>query len=197
MLLSGLFVFAGVLFTMLEIFIFPGFGITGLMGFISFFGGLGYAAYLIYALKTVSLTYAAFILFSSVIASLIFSWIMTRVLKNSSIGKSMILENTLDNDLGYDASNDELILYYGEQGQALTPLTPSGSVLLKGERMSVISDQGYISKGTEVEVVNVEDNTLYVKAVENSISTPIDQTKKIEKPLVQPASDKNTKEIEA
>jgi membrane-bound serine protease (ClpP class) len=109
----------------------------------------------------------------------------------------MILENTLDNDLGYDASNDELILYYGEQGQALTPLTPSGSVLLKGERMSVISDQGYISKGTEVEVVNVEDNTLYVKAVENSISTPIDQTKKIEKPLVQPASDKNTKEIEA
>lgn len=168
-------VFSGVLMAILEIFIFPGLGIPGVIGFLSFFGGLGYTGYMVFSAKTISMGYAGFALSVSIISSLIFSVFMTKILKNSSIGKSMILEETLDSDKGFNASNDELVLYYGEQGETMTALKPCGSVMLKGDRMSVVSEEGYIEKGTEVEVTNVEDNTLYVKAV----SQEADKTKKL------------------
>ena len=63
---------------------------------------------------------------------------------------------------GFRASsyNDDLV---GCCGEALSDLGPSGFVMIKGQRMQVVSKQGYIKRGSAVEVIGGSGAHLEVK----------------------------------
>jgi membrane-bound ClpP family serine protease len=54
----------------------------------------------------------------------------------------------------------------GRQGEAASDLRPSGYVTIDGEKFSAISDFGYVTRGTKIEVTGDTGGELRVKAVE-------------------------------
>jgi membrane-bound serine protease (ClpP class) len=56
----------------------------------------------------------------------------------------------------------------GERGKALTALNPAGDVLVHGERWHAIAVGGSVAEGETVEVIRVENLTLFVKSVASS-----------------------------
>lgn len=156
-------IFMGTLFTFVEVFLLPGFGVTGVMGLLSFFAGIGYAIYLATVTHSISTLAATIFVLSSMILAPGAIYLLGRVLKDSPLSKKFFLEETLDSEKGYTGANDDLLLLYGELGETMTPLTPSGSAMIRGEKVSVVSEEGYIDKGRTIEVTNIEDNSVYVK----------------------------------
>ena len=86
---------------------------------------------------------------------------LRRIKKNAS--KQTIY---LDSDQeGYVASTfaSEAI---GKTGVALTDLKPSGHALIEGKRLQVLSQAGYITAGTEIQVIRGQGAHLVVKPKE-------------------------------
>ena len=53
----------------------------------------------------------------------------------------------------------------GQSGTALTQLRPSGTALLHGKRVDVVTEGGLIEKGADVKVVAVEGLRVVVRAL--------------------------------
>ena len=54
----------------------------------------------------------------------------------------------------------------GEQGPVLTELRPSGSALLEGHPVDVVSEGAFIAKGELVRVISVQGSRVVVRRVE-------------------------------
>jgi len=57
----------------------------------------------------------------------------------------------------------------GEEGEALATLEPSGMVRVHGELWKAESVSGIISQGQKIKVTAINNLTLFVKRIENSI----------------------------
>ncbi len=55
----------------------------------------------------------------------------------------------------------------GKTGLALTDLKPSGHALIEGKRLQVLSESGYITAGTEIQVIRGQGAHLVVKPKES------------------------------
>ena len=53
----------------------------------------------------------------------------------------------------------------GQKGVALTPLRPAGTALIDGKRYDVVSDGGFITGNTSVEVVPTEGTRVVVREI--------------------------------
>lgn len=67
-----------------------------------------------------------------------------------------------DAQTGYVASSYDKNAI-GKQGIVVTDLKPGGHIMVEGKRCQAISLAGYLSKGTEVEVVGGQEESLMVK----------------------------------
>lgn len=63
----------------------------------------------------------------------------------------------------------------GERGKVLTELRPSGSALLAGHPVDVVSEGAFIPKGELVQVVAVQGSRVVVRRVEQSPKAPTKQ----------------------
>lgn len=133
-------------FTLLgvELFVIPGFGITGILGIAGLLAGvtLGWIQY--GALWGVALLGA----------SLLVTLVAVAVLLKSRVGKRLVLESSLAGAVAVPSKEAERLL--GAEGVAVTMLRPSGSAEFAGERVEVETDGAYIAKGTPVRVVAVK-----------------------------------------
>jgi membrane-bound serine protease (ClpP class) len=78
---------------------------------------------------------------------------------NDLFGKKLVLANSLESSAATNASLRSLV---GETGQALTPLSPSGTVLLHGNEMDALSDGDYVDAGSAVQVTDISGARLVV-----------------------------------
>lgn len=67
-----------------------------------------------------------------------------------------------DSQVGYQASSFDASLI-GRIGEVITDLKPGGHILIDGRRLQAISQAGYLTKGTIVEVVGGQEESLIVK----------------------------------
>lgn len=74
----------------------------------------------------------------------------------------MILMDSTDTESGY-VSNINRVDLLGRRGLAITPLRPSGTIDLDGERIDVVSQGSYINKGKHVIIVKVEGSRIVVR----------------------------------
>lgn len=74
----------------------------------------------------------------------------------------MILMDATDTESGY-VSNVNRIDILGKRGLTITPLRPSGTIDLNGERIDVVSQGSYIDKGKHVIIVKVEGSRIVVR----------------------------------
>lgn len=147
----------GIGLILLEFFI-PG-GIAGAIGFIAVI-----ASFFVASDNMVHMGISILIALS---ASILLSILMIRVFgKRMKLFKRIILTDSTSTDKGYVSNKNRLELI-GVEGIALTPLRPSGTILVEDERIDVVSEGAFISKDTRVRIIKTEGSRIVVREVKN------------------------------
>ncbi len=140
----------GILMILCEVFI-PG-GIVGSIGavvlVIGIIGGFGYDT-----------TLGVGLLFGSLVVGVLGLWLWTKYFPRSPLGKRMILQTDAGQWHGYDDTKQALV---GKEGITHTPLRPTGTVIIEGRRVDVVTQGDLIERKTAVRVVEVEGNRVVV-----------------------------------
>ena len=168
--------FVGVLLIILEIFVIPGFGITGISGIILVVLSLGAALVGNIGLDFPSLSNlstAIWTMLVTLLLSVLMIVSLARYLPGTSRFSRLILKDWSGDEKGYIAtsSTDNLL---GMEGEALTALRPSGTVIVNGNRVDVVSDGEFIHKGEKIRIKEVTGNKVVAARVnrENPAEQP-------------------------
>jgi membrane-bound serine protease (ClpP class) len=148
----GLFVI-GIILIVLEFFV-PG-GITGVLGLCAVIGSLFLASGNVVNMA-ISLLIA---LAASILVSILFVKVFGRKMK---FFKKMILTDSTNTEKGY-VSNQNRVDLIGKQGPALTDLRPSGTVMIDDERVDVVTEGNFITRGTLVKIIKTEGSRIVVR----------------------------------
>ncbi|GAB4332756.1 MAG: NfeD family protein [Candidatus Abyssubacteria bacterium] len=148
-----------------ELFIVPGFGITGISGIVCVLISL----YLALVKRPIPQTWwdyqrlniALPTLVFSLLAVLIGSVIIWRLFPNSPMKKLLVLSANESVRDGYVASGS-LDALVGQVGRSLTSLRPTGKALIRDEPIEVQSEGDFIEKDRPVRVVRVTGNKVFV-----------------------------------
>lgn len=156
----------GLLLIMVEIFVFPGFGVAGISGIVFIVGGLTMAL-----LNNTNFNFdnvtnieagraSLTVLMGIGIGFVLMVWLSSRI-----GNKGLFRKVALVTDLEEAVSSPVLTSLIGKEGTASTVLRPSGKVLIDGEIYDGVSIQGFVEKGTPVKVVHFENAQVYVQAI--------------------------------
>ncbi|MEM1204276.1 MAG: NfeD family protein [Acidobacteriota bacterium] len=157
----------GVLLLVVEMFVFPGFGVAGVLGAAAVFssmvmllmagdwGDLSLENPFTYdALSQISMV--TLLAFGAMLLAL-------RFLPHTPLGGGILLSQDLAVEEGYashDAAPADLL---GQEGTALSELRPSGKARIDGQRMDVETEGDWIEKGTAVKVVSKTEGRVVVR----------------------------------
>jgi len=159
---------AGVALVILEIFVFPGFGIAGISGIILIVAGLTLSlvdniAFRFEGSKALGqLAKALFTVVISVFLSFTLAILGTRRFAYSKALSGLALDARQDHNQGYvsiDVRQKEMI---NKTGTAHTILRPSGLIEIDGEIFDAKAEISYIEKGEKIRVIRDEAGQLYV-----------------------------------
>jgi membrane-bound serine protease (ClpP class) len=162
----------GLILIGLEIFVVPGFGVTGVSGISLVVISLALAT-LVKKPETSSewvdfgttLSQIALSLLASIGAAFTLAW----YLPNIPYVNRLVLKPPSHGDDADDASplaaGEQLVALLGTVGEAATTLRPAGKARFGDEYLDVIAEGSYVEEGTRVQVIEVEGNRVVVKAV--------------------------------
>ncbi|HHU60344.1 MAG TPA: nodulation protein NfeD [Natronincola sp.] len=153
----GLFLL-GLILLFIEGFIIPGFGIVGILGIVSVVTSI----ILVFGDIQVALISLSIALTVSIIA-FAFLW---KNIKNTKFWKRVVLSHSESKELGYRApSSYEHLL--GKRGTTISTLRPAGTIVIEDNRVDVVSEGGFISVNSLVEVVATEGTKVIVREIED------------------------------
>lgn len=150
----GLFILS-LLLLGLEIFVIPGFGLAGILGII----GIITSIILVFGNLQAALTS----LFIALAVSIVAIALLWKRIKKSKFWQRLILSHTESKEEGYRGMPDISKELVGKEGTALTPLRPSGTAVIDGERYDVVSEGGFVSANSIVKVITVEGTRIVVR----------------------------------
>ncbi|WP_245629848.1 NfeD family protein [Domibacillus robiginosus] len=147
----------GVFFILAEV-ILPG-GIVGFLGFLLFAAGVLFAG--------ASMLWMAISLLIAFLVATVVLILMVKVLgKEMRFFKKFILSDSTNTESGY-VSNVNRTDLIGKVGKTKTPLRPSGTVVIEGERIDAVAEGVFIASGAEVAVVKTEGVRVVVREIES------------------------------
>ncbi|MBD2869480.1 NfeD family protein [Paenibacillus arenilitoris] len=143
----------GVALLIIEVFV-PSFGILGILGGSALITGVVIAA---------SDPMTALISFAvAIVAAIVIIAIFVRMNKSRGIWNKFILRDKLTTEEGY-LSADVKVSLLGKVGVTVTPLRPSGTVLIGDERIDVVTAGEFVNANRKVKVVKAEGTWIVVK----------------------------------
>jgi len=149
-----LFMFLGIVFLLLELFIIPGVSIGGIAG-IAFV-----VASIWYAFATLSATAGFVTLACGVLAMGVAIWIFVRSRTLDRMSLNTEVSGTVDVPKDTQVS-------VGQRGVTVSRLAPIGTARFGDKTLEVKSLDGLIDPNTEVEVVEVNGETISVRKIRN------------------------------
>lgn len=159
---------------LLEIFVVPGFGVTGISGIIlmvaalvltmTFNIGFDFS----FSAPELFIKYLFLVIAACFAGFLLSLWLGKKLITADTRYGSLALKTNMDADKGFVAQDMNLTQYVGKQGIASTLLRPVGKVEIDGEYLDATSEVGFIDKGEEIVVTRFENAQLFVKKVQNS-----------------------------
>ena len=159
----------GLIFIVFELFVFPGFGVSGIAGIVFIFSSLvlalvGNIRFSLEGVDAAGLFRAVMIVLGGMGMGMVLIIYLT-----GRIGKPGILRNAALNadEEGFVSVPMEPRLLTGKSGVAATVLRPSGKIFLEGTYYDAVSLKGFIEKGEEVVVKRYENFQLYVMRIEH------------------------------
>jgi membrane-bound serine protease (ClpP class) len=162
----------GLLLIALEIFVVPGFGITGISGITLTLSGL-----VLSLVKNVNFSFdevqgndlliALGTVFIGTIGGIGLAIYLSQKMFTAETGRfaHMSLKEVMSLENGYLGVDPDLLLLKGKNGVAVTTLRPSGKINIDGQTYDAIAMSGMIDKGTNIVVTKVEAAQLYVEIV--------------------------------
>lgn len=156
-LLQAILLTVGLIFLLAEVFI-PGFGVAGIVGIILFVVGI------ILTAKTFLEALVMFIILLLVLAIVIL--LVVRSASKGKLSKTLILNQANSNEQGFSGVED-MNVFLGREGKALSLLRPAGIGLFDGVRLDVVSKGGFIEEGTSIKIVEVIGRRIVVDLKES------------------------------
>lgn len=156
----------GLIFLLVEIFVIPGTGITGILGgtamLIALIGGIA-DSFTGESFTISSLWNALIIVSIGSLLGLILIILLTSKYGPKFITRHSELQHSQRLEDGYIGVDSTLINYIGTTGIAKTDLRPSGKIEINATTLDAVSLNGkYIEEGTSIKVEKFENNQLYV-----------------------------------
>ncbi|MBA4408995.1 MAG: NfeD family protein [Bacteroidota bacterium] len=160
----------GLILIALEIFVVPGFGVTGISGIALAFSGL-----VLSLIKNVDFTFehvnmgdlltAVGTVFIGSIAGIGLAIYLSQKLFTTEKGQfsHLSLKEVMSLKDGYVGVDPALMFLKGKKGIAVTTLRPSGKISIEGKNYDALAESGMIDKGTRIVVTRVETAQLYVE----------------------------------
>ena len=142
------FIVLGIAFFVLEIFFLPGVSISGIVG--TLFTGAG----IWYAFAKLGVTAGWIVVAVSVLVLL---FVIVYFIKGKPLDK-MALDKELETNSFYDMSK----VAVGNTGVTLSRLAPMGKVLINGEEYEAKFCEGFLDRGVDVVVIDIDGNVLLV-----------------------------------
>ena len=146
-------VVGGLLLIFCEVFV-PG-GILGIIGGIILFCGL--AAGFMH-----DVSFGFILLIAALVCGIAGLYLWVKYFPGSPMGKKIFLANDAHEWQGYDNMKKELV---GKEGIAHSPLRPSGTALIDGKRVDVVTRGEMIDAKSTIKVVEVSGNRVVVTRV--------------------------------
>ncbi|MDZ7672091.1 MAG: NfeD family protein [Halanaerobiales bacterium] len=145
----------GLLLILLEVFVVPGFGITGIGGIASILISL----YFLFPTPQIAINIIA----TTLIATIVATYFIAKYFESSKIWSKISLGTSQTIEVGYVASigNKKVI---GKKGITVTPLRPAGIAEIEGKRVDVVSEGGFIDKEEKIKVIDVRGSKVLVQA---------------------------------
>ena len=164
-----LFFIIGLILIILEIFVVPGFGVTGIAGIV-----LTFSALVLAMVKNVGfnfemsgdgeITTSLLIVLSSFVISLAVMFAFFGRFTRSKLFKTLSLQTSENHSEGYNSTIFNIPSdFIGKTGIAMSDLRPAGKIEINNEWYDGQSDGEFISKGELVKVVSVMNNYLIVR----------------------------------
>jgi membrane-bound serine protease (ClpP class) len=160
-----LFVF-GLLLVAVEVFVIPGFGVTGIGGIICIITGLTLSLLDNFNFNFEGVAAPDFGRATLTVLLGLGGGFVLMIWLSDRIGhKGLFRRVALTTDLETSVSVPERTALIGREGRAETVLRPSGKVKIDDEWYDGVSESGFIEKGTKVKVIRFENAQVYVQSV--------------------------------
>jgi membrane-bound serine protease (ClpP class) len=160
---------AGLILLAIEIFVIPGFGVVGIAGIVAILASLALATMGQWELITIpDISGALMRITGALLFSIIVTIVLARYLPRTSLGKHLILSDAQEHEEGYVAQLQDRSPLLGLTGTTLTPIHPSGTVVIYDKRYDVVSEGEFIDRQMTVEVIDVEGARIVVRQVDDA-----------------------------
>lgn len=148
--------FLGIVLLAIEIFVIPGFGITGILGILGIVAGI----FMSFGINNIA--QATSVIFFSLIADIILIVILARFILKSKGFKNIVALETDTAGYHSSVSYDNLL---GREGITDTFFRPSGNIIINDKKYDAITEGEFINKGVKIKVILVEGNKIVIKEV--------------------------------
>jgi membrane-bound serine protease (ClpP class) len=163
----------GVILIMLEIFVIPGFGVTGISGIALVFAGLVLSLinnvnFDFEGVGIASVGVAVTTVVIGVFGGFVLSLYLGNKLFSSKTGafSKLSLKSVQNVNEGYVCIETGMFALKGKNGVSKSVLRPAGKVFIDGEVFDAVANNGFIDKDVKIIVTKVEATQLYVDKIE-------------------------------
>ena len=164
---------AGLVLLMLEFFVVPGFGVTGISGIVLILTSLVLTLVFNVGFKfnfNPEFNASAYVskmtilvLVSSLAGFFLALWLGKKLILAETRFGSLALRTGLESDKGFTSQDMRNEQYVGKEGVAQTILRPSGKINIDGEVLDATVEHGYVEAGEAVTVTKFENAQLFVR----------------------------------
>lgn len=145
----------GVFLLALEVFVIPGFGVSGILGMAALITGI--------FLVTDSLIEGLLYTGAALIVLGIITYMSFRSPRTRRLWQKFTLSTRQTSKGGYVAPKAQYETYLGRVGIALTQLRPAGTADFDGDHLDVVTEGGFIKPGAMIRVLAVEGTRIIVR----------------------------------
>ena len=145
----------GVFLLALEVFVIPGFGVSGILGIAALITGI--------FLVTDSLLEGVLFTGGALIVLGIITYLSFRSARTRRLWQKFSLTTRQTLKGGYVAPKVQYEAFLGRTGISLTQLRPAGTADFDGEYLDVVTEGGFIGPRTGVKVIAVEGTRIVVR----------------------------------
>jgi membrane-bound serine protease (ClpP class) len=150
---------AGLVAILFELHVFPGHGVSGILGLVALLAAVVLAfglPFMFVAVQSLSI---------AIVLSVICFWLTTRIVPENAFVQRLTLTAAQGPD--YVASTDYSALL-GKTGFAATYLRPAGVANVEGRRVDVLTQGEFLTAGTPVKITRVEGARIFVAPIEEA-----------------------------
>ncbi len=138
-----------------ELFVIPGFGLAGVAGILMLIGG-AVASWMMFGPL-----FGGIVIVCTIVLTIVLG---VAVFRSRAVRKRFVLDTQLKK--GGGTASEDLTGLIGQTGVARSDLRPAGIAMVDDRRIDVVSEGGFVEKGTQLKVVAMDGPRVIVAKID-------------------------------